>query len=44
MLMQAASNPLVAIRYERSYVFSLDSHHTGDTILILNSCIALLKI
>jgi len=44
MLMQAASNPPMAIRCERSYVFSLDSHHTGDTIPTFNLCIALLKI
>lgn len=41
--MQAASNPPIAIRCKRSYVFSLDGHHTGDTILTFNLCAALLR-
>lgn len=36
VLTQAASNPPMAIRCERSYVFSVGGHHTGDTILTFN--------
>lgn len=36
VLMQAASNPPMAIRCERSYVFSVGGHNSGDMILTFN--------